>query len=139
MIRNVFAVLGALCIGVLAAQAAEEFCVPLMKEAPELDGRIEPMEWAAAAGFDGFNTLNEGKLQRRRARGFVGATATHLYVAVQTQLPDEGALLAKVKTDSLKAVYDDAAEIFVCPTPAAVSRVDYQFLCNSLGNYRQLP
>ena len=90
MIRNVFAVLGALCICALA-QGAEEFCVPLMKEAPKLDGRIEPLEWAATAGFDGFNTLNEGKLQRRRARGFVGATATHLYVAIQTQLPDEGA------------------------------------------------
>ena len=38
-----------------------------------------------------------------------------------------------MKTDSLKAVYDDAAEIFVCPRPDAVSRVDYQFLCNSLG------
>jgi len=53
--------------------------------------------------------MNEGKLQRRRARGFIGATPTHLYVAIQTQLPDEGALLSEVKTDSLKAAYDDAA------------------------------
>jgi len=77
--------------------------------------------------------MNEGKLQRRRARGFIGATPTHLYVAIQTQLPDEGALLSEVKTDSLKAAYDDAAEVYVCPTPETADRVDYQFLCNSLG------
>ena len=77
--------------------------------------------------------MSEGKLQRRRARGFVGATATHLYIAIQTQLPDEGALVAVVKRDSLKVVDDDAAEVYVCPTPDAVNRVDYQFLCNSLG------
>jgi hypothetical protein len=122
-----------LCLGALAAHSADEFLVPLMNTAPKLDGRIEPAEWAASAGFDGSITLNEGKLQRRRARGFIGATATHLYVALQTQLPDEGALLADVKTDSLKTVYDDAVEVFVCPTPDAADRVDYQFLCNSLG------
>ena len=73
-------------------RAAETFRVPLMQRAPKLDGRIEPAEWAASAGFDGFITLNRGTLQRRRARGLVGATATHLYVAIQTQLPDEGAV-----------------------------------------------
>ncbi|MGD0094295.1 MAG: hypothetical protein ABSE73_30675, partial [Planctomycetota bacterium] len=117
----------------LAVSAGEEFRVPLMKQAPKIDGKIEPAEWAAAAGFDGFITLNAGTLQRRRARGFVGATATHIYVAIQTQLPDEGALLAEVQSDSLKAVYDDAVEVFVCPTPQAVDKVDYQFLANSLG------
>ena len=84
-------------------RAAGTFRVPLMQTAPKLDGRIEPAEWAASAGFDGFITLNQGTLQRRRARGFVGATATHLYVAIQTQLPEEGALLAETKADSLNA------------------------------------
>ena len=124
-------ILGAL--GALVISAAEDFRVPLMKQAPKLDGQIEPREWAASAGFDGFITLNDGKLQRRRARGFVGATPTHLYVAIQSQLPDEGALLAEVKTDSLKAAYDDSVEVYVCPTPEAVDKVDYQFLTNSLG------
>jgi len=133
MKRFIFAVIVALELCGPTARGAGDFCVPLMKEALKLDGRIEPREWAASAGFDGFLTLNEGKLQRRRARGFVGATATHLYVAIQTQLPDEGALLAGVTTDSLKAVYDDAVEVYVCPTPDAANRVDYQFLCNSLG------
>jgi len=133
MIRIVFAALTALYGCAFVAESGEAFRVPLMKDAPMLDGKIEPKEWAASAGFDGFITLNEGKLQRRRARGFVGATATHLYVAIQTQRPDEGALMAEVKTDSLKAVYDDSVEVYVCPTPEAIDRVDYQFLCNSLG------
>ena len=33
----------------------------------------------------------------------------------------------------MKAAYDDAEEVYVCPTPDAADRVDYQFLCNSLG------
>ena len=116
-----------------ADRAAGTFRVPLMQTAPKLDGRIDPAEWAASAGFDGFITMNQGTLQRRRARGFVGATATHLYVALQTQLPEEGVLLAETKADSLKAAYDDAEEVYVCPTPDAANRVDYQFLCNPLG------
>jgi hypothetical protein len=119
--------------GVPEGRAPAAFRVPLMQTPPKLEGRIEPAEWAASAGFDGFVTLNQGTLQRRRARGFVGATATHLYVAIQTQLPDEGTLSAETKADSLKAVYDDAEEVFVCPTPDAADRVDYQFLCNALG------
>ena len=61
-------ILAARGLCVLAADAAEEFRVPLMTEAPKLDGRIEPGEWAASAGFDGFITLNEDRLQRRRDR-----------------------------------------------------------------------
>ncbi|MCY3020350.1 MAG: DUF6067 family protein [Planctomycetota bacterium] len=131
-LQSVLGVLGVLAV-CCSGMAAEDFRVPLMKQAPKIDGTIEPQEWSAAAGFDGFITLNDGKLQRRRARGFIGATETHLYVAIQSQLPDEGALLAEIKTDSLKAVYDDAAEVFVCPTPDATDKVDYQFLTNSLG------
>lgn len=133
MIRHLFAVLAAVLFFASYAQGAPEFRVPLMQHAPKLDGRIDPGEWAASAGFDGFITMNEGKLQRRRSRGFIGATATHLYVAIQSQLPDEGALMAEVRADSLKVVYDDAAEVFVCPTSDLPNRVDYQFLFNSLG------
>jgi hypothetical protein len=112
---------------------ASEFRVPLMKQPPKIDGKIEPGEWAASAGFDGFLNLGDKKLERRRARGFVGATETHLYCAIQTQLPDEGELNTSITTDTLKAVHDDSLEVYVCPTPDAVDKVDYQFLTNSLG------
>ena len=130
---DLFCMLGAAVVLLAGGALAAEFRVPLMKQPPKIDGKIEPGEWESSAGFEGFVNLNDGKLQRRRARGLVGATETHLYVAIQTQLPDEGALSTTVTSDSLKAVYDDAVEVFVCPTPDAADRVDYQFLTNALG------
>ena len=111
--------------------AGDGFRVPLLTTPPTIDGRIDPAEWRDAAGFDGFVT--QGTLQRRRVRAWVGADEKTIYVAIQSQLPDAGPLAAAVKSDSLKAVYDDAVEVFVDPTPDAPDHVDYQFLCNSLG------
>jgi hypothetical protein len=125
-------VLGGLLVALAAAGAsAQTFIVPLAKQAPKIDGRIEPAEWAASAGFEGFGY--DGKLQQRRAWAYVAATADTLYVGVRSQLPSEGSLAAEVAADSLKAVYDDAIEVFVNPTPDAPRQVDYQMLANSLG------
>ncbi|HEY3321619.1 MAG TPA: glycoside hydrolase domain-containing protein [Planctomycetota bacterium] len=114
-----------------ALLSAAEFRVPLMPQAPKVDGNIDPAEWACSAGFDGlaFN----GTLQQRRAQAFIGATETTIFVAIRSQLPDEGTLAADPQKDSLKAVFDDAVEVFVNPTPDAEDKVDYQFLVNSLG------
>jgi hypothetical protein len=118
-------------LAMAAGASAQTFIVPLAKQAPKIDGRIEPAEWAAGAGFEGFGY--DGKLQQRRAWAYVAATADTLYVAVRSQLPSEGSLAAEVAADSLKAVYDDAIEVFVNPTPDAPRQVDYQMLANSLG------
>jgi hypothetical protein len=121
------------CLAGARAQGAEAtFVVPVMKAPPKIDGRIEAAEWAVSAGFDGFGR-DGGKLARRRVQAFVGATRTHLFVAIRSWLPDEGKLLAKVERDSAKAVYDDAVEVFVNPTPDDAKQVDYQVLRNSLG------
>lgn len=124
--------LGAALAGAGEPAAAGEFRVPLMKAPPKIDGRIEAAEWDLAAGFDGFGR-DGGALNQRRIRAFVGATETHLFVAIASQLPDQGRLAAKVERDSLKAVFDDAVEVFVNPTPDQAQQVEYQFLANSLG------
>jgi hypothetical protein len=130
--RLAIAGLLALCVaGSFAAAAEDAFRVPLMKAPPKIDGVIDPAEWADAAGFEGFG--QDGLLAQRRVKAYVGATETHLYVAIRSQLPDEGPLTAEVKKDSLKAVFDDAVEVFVNPNPDAVGQVEYQFLVNSLG------
>jgi len=125
-------ILAATLVAVVAARAfAQQFTVPLMKQAPKIDGFIDPNEWAVSAGFDGFHY--DGKLQQRRVQAFVAATEGELYFAIKSQLPNEGGLAAEVKTDSPKAVYDDAVEVFVNPTPDEPRQVNYQFLANSLG------
>ena len=115
-----------------ANAAPADHRVPLMTKAPRIDGRLGPAEWAVSAGFDGFGG-DGGQLARRRVRGYVGATRTHIYVAIVSRLPDEGQLVAKIDRDSLKAVFDDALEVFVNPTPDRTAQVDYQMLTNSRG------
>ncbi len=115
-----------------AAAGEPQFRVPLRKDAPKIDGRIDPAEWKVATVISGFGR-DGGKLCRRRVRGYVAATATHLVFAIRSQLPDKGELKATLDRDSLKAVFDDAVEVFVNPTPDADAQVDYQYLTNSTG------
>ncbi len=106
--------------------------VPLMAQAPAIDGTIRPKEWAAASSFDGF--LTNGTLQRRRVTGYIGATATDLYIAMRSQTPDEGKLVADQKEmDAGHAVWDDSLEIYLTPNPDSPERITYQLLVNSAG------
>ena len=132
MFRRMLHWVPAVLMACLAPASAQTFRVPVMKAAPKIDGRIDPGEWAVSAGFESFGH-GAGQLAQRRVRAFVGATPTHLFVAIRSQLPDRGALTAAIRRDSLKAVFDDAVEVFVNPTPDADKQVEYQFLVNSLG------
>jgi len=122
----------ALVLALVAPAAAGDFRVPLMDKPPTLDGNVAPGEWTRAVGFDGF-AMN-GKLDRRRARAFVGATNDRLFVAILSQLPDEGKLLAEVDRDTLKLVYDDSVEVWIDPTPGTEHGQTFQMLANSLGH-----
>ncbi len=118
----------------LAAAARADYVLPLLERAPAIDGRIETAEWATATAFEGFNQVGgDGLLERRRVRGWLAADATTVYVAIRSQLPEEGDLLTAVSRDSLKVAYDDSVEVYINPTPDAADRVDYQFLTNALG------
>ncbi|MCW3053052.1 MAG: hypothetical protein JWN14_2222, partial [Chthonomonadales bacterium] len=128
MVGWVCALLMCMCCGARGVECR----TPLLRTPPTLDGRIDPKEWAGCAGFDGF--LWEGQLERRRIHTFVGATATHLYIALQSQLPAQGDLLTQVTTDNLKLVYDDSLEVWVDPTPGAERGRSYQLFANAAGH-----
>ena len=117
----------------LAGDAASPVLkTPLLEEPPVIDGQIRPEEWRVAHGFGGFVTRKH--LQQRRVRGWVGASADTLYVAIASQMPNEGELKTDATRDSLvQAVRDDSVEVYVNPTPDATDNVDYQFLVNSKG------
>jgi len=109
-----------------------DYRVPLVPTAPTLDGKIEPNEWRLAAGFDGFAFQNT--LERRRVRAWVGATRSHLVFAIQSQLPDEGQLVAQVNKDTVKLVFDDSVEVWIDPTPGSEHGQTFQMLANPLGH-----
>ncbi len=102
---------------------------PLLDAPPVIDGRIEEAEWRGAQRFDGFSDL-QGRLVPRRARAWVGATRTHFFVAVQSELPPVGELLAKQERGNINIVHDDSVEIWVDPDPAADKGAAYQVLIN---------
>ncbi len=117
-------------LGALTASAGQ-FRVPLTTPPPRLDGKIEPREWRAAVGLSGFGF--RGTLDRRKATAYVAATRTHIYVAIRSQLPDEGELLARVHKNSVKVVYDDSIEVWLDPTPGSEHGQIFQMLANPLG------
>src|SRR5438067_74851 len=65
----------ALFLTAMTTARAADFRAPLMAKAPNVDGKIDPAEWAGAVRVDGFGW--EGVLERRRVTGYVGATETH--------------------------------------------------------------
>jgi len=118
------------------------FTVPLMRQPPTIDGLVEPDEWDAAHGFDGFVGADKVGVStglvvtenaQGQVRGYVGATADAIHVAVVSRIPDGTPLKATFKQDTWEAVSDDSIEVFVNPTPEEEKRADYHRLFNSLG------
>jgi hypothetical protein len=100
------------------AAVAAEYRVPLMDKAPKIDGVIDESAWANALQLDGFTEAGSKKvLERRRASAYIGATESHIYVAVKTQLPEEGALIAATTPGKppVGVIHDDSLEIWVDP------------------------
>lgn len=125
------------CATALAAETSNPtpapMRVPLLREAPAIDGRIDPEEWRGAHAFEGFKKMGDHRLEQRRVRGWVGATEDTIYLAIQSQLPDKGNLRATFDRDTLHVVSDDSIEIYLNPTPDQADNVDYQMLVNSKG------
>jgi hypothetical protein len=114
-----------------APSPAAEYRVPLTPQPPQLDGNIEPDEWAGSAGFDGF--AMGGQLERRRIRAFVAATPSHLYFAFLSQLPEEGELLTQVTAETIKLCYDDSIEVWIDPSPDSAHGRTFQMIANAAG------
>jgi hypothetical protein len=110
-----------------------EFIVPLMEKSPTIDGKFTPEEWKDAAGFDGVINL-QGILEERSMRSYVGATEDAFYFAIISELPKVGGLTANIKDNTERIVHDDAAEIFIDPTPGEARGIRYQYLFNSIGS-----
>ena len=104
---------------------------PLLQAAPVLDGRVRAEQWAVAAAFDGLS--HKGVLEERRAKVYVAATRTHLYVAVVSELPRGLPPVADVTAHSDLLVFDDAIELWIDPTPGSDNGVAYQMLANFSG------
>jgi len=96
--------------------------LPLMQEAPKIDGIIEDAEWKGAGRWEGFTRYPSGILAGQLGSFHVGADAQNLYLAVKTETPPEGKLLQRTNAvpggADLGSVFaDDSVEVWIAPQP----------------------
>ena len=103
------------CAGLQANYRSPLFTVPYTVKPPMLEGKIIDAEWQGALSVDALQTT-EGLLSSRRTRVWMMWDADHLYIAMRSPLrPGEHVMQATrdPSRDNVKAVFDDAYEIFL--------------------------
>ncbi|MCD6351487.1 MAG: hypothetical protein J7M26_05160 [Armatimonadetes bacterium] len=116
-----------------------QIAVPLMNQAPTLDGRIVEKEWAGAARMVGLVSQHGALLESREAVFWVGADPANLYLALRTELPPDGKLLTRAVPDGdrdiVAAVHDDSVELVIHPHLGATSgdRRYFHIIVNARG------
>jgi hypothetical protein len=112
--------------------------LPLMAKAPTIDGVIGEEEWAGATRQIGFSSHGKKHLASREGVFWLGSDGKDLFIAVKTELPPEGGLLARVQPREnvdVQAYLDDSLELWFDPFRTAKDhqRVCYQIIVNALG------
>lgn len=104
---------------------------PRVEQAPVLDGRLEPSEWAAAGCLSDFMVLGATSLPRLPTRVFVMHTSGSLYLGAQLYDDAPGSLVANVTERDGHVYEDDCLEVYV---DTEGTRTNYaQLAVNSLG------
>ena len=113
---------------------AVEYIIPYIENTPVIDGRISENEWQGAAGFAGlYHRDSEMFLSFRRSRWAVAYDRQNLYVMMQTEMPPDGKLTAKVRKKDGSVFSDDTIELWIADSEKAGERSYYSFLVNPLG------
>ena len=98
---------------------APQAALPLMRDSPKIDGRIDETEWDAAVRNAGFVSHATGRLCQREGVFWVGCDGQRLYVAVKTEAPPDGRILTRavpVDTGDQSGVFlDDSLELVLDP------------------------
>lgn len=127
--------------GAMAQQMAPpQIRLPLMQKAPVIDGIINPDEWSGADEMQGFTRYQMGSLAPQQAAFWVGADSQNVYIAMRSETPPGGKLLARANPiaggAAPGAVFaDDCIEVRIVPQPDAplAERHLYLGLFNARG------
>ncbi len=99
-----------------AHAAVTEVSLPPTSTTPVIDGKISPGEWRSAARFSGGESSK--KLDARECIFLIAYDRKNLYLAVRSELPPGGKLLAAISKNKLNnnlVIKDDAVEFMIMP------------------------
>lgn len=116
--KNVAAIMLSLTAAVLSAQNSEtpRLRMPLMKNAPVIDGKIDPAEWQDAARMERF-TMRGPQAFPGEASFFVGSDGKKLFFAVKSETPPGGIRQRALPRagNNMAVTADDNVEIVILP------------------------
>jgi hypothetical protein len=116
---------------IFAGASAPAYRVPLLDGPISLEAREDA--WRQAAGFDG---LARGRhMEERRGRVRIGATASHIYAMVATELPPDGLLVPMAEAAAPQR--PDTVEFWIDPSPQQGGAV-YQLVLDPQGQTRAM-
>lgn len=104
--------------------------LPAAPAAPNVDGRLDPAEWKAAATVGNFLDIRDGAPSRLATRAYAMADDMALYVALDCPEPAMGKVAAKETQHDGTVWLEDGAEIFV----GAASRETYAHVIVTTAN-----
>ena len=105
--------------------------VPLVQSAPQVDGIINPQEWAGAVKLTPFITLGGREVPSRATDVWVMYTTTSLYIAAVMHDPDPENLVAGAVERDGPVWQDDSIELFF--DTEGLGQEYIHFIVNSAG------
>lgn len=88
--------------------------VPMVREAPQIDGSLDDRVWRGAAEAEGFMVLDgDGERAEADTRALVCADSEALYIAFECEEPNIGGLVRAAREDGHAVWSDDCVEVFL--------------------------
>jgi len=104
---------------------------PLMSKAPNIDGLLEPGEWASAGAMSRFISLSGRSEPSAQTEMWVGYDAHSLYIGAILHDPEPAEIKAEATERDGPVYRDDCLELFFDPTNQGEKYI--HFIINSLG------
>lgn len=129
---HLVAAVGLFLITATASWGQKVFYVPVMKDAPVIDGTVSPQEMkdCASTTMTLIGTLDRPKFA---TDAYVGVTTAGLYLGFVCSDPAPDKAVAKTKAENGPVFLDDSVEVFLAPAAEASKTNYFHFALNSAG------
>lgn len=133
--RNIFPVILALIASApmtAQAQSSPQMTVPIVTDAPVIDGKVTPEEQASAHEVTLQKVASLDK-PRFATKVFVEATLEGLYIGFIAEDPAIDSLVSNTETENGAVFNDDSVQVLITPTLDTAADAYYHFAVNPDG------